>query len=172
MGMNFKHQGTVDCRQNVEILCFWILANPKLVWNSWNMACYHGMAPDMLWYLSCPFWEKAHSNNSQQRHFETNSCHSNIANVCIIQIVCVMLTIHVTPCVSLLMAIGGAVQTAAWLNRRRASAVRCAGWPRGMEVVLQCAGSPGSVRAVHCADSLGSKPFGFHGRLAYSHPLH
>ena len=22
MGMNFKHQGTVDCRQNVEILCF------------------------------------------------------------------------------------------------------------------------------------------------------
>ena len=22
MGMNFKHQGTVDCRKNVEILCF------------------------------------------------------------------------------------------------------------------------------------------------------
>ena len=25
----------------------------------------------MLWHFSCPFWEKAHSNNdSQQRHFE------------------------------------------------------------------------------------------------------
>ena len=81
MGMNFKHQGTVDCWQNVEILCFWILVNPKLVWNSWNLACYNGMAPDMLWYFSCPFWEKAHSNNSQQRHFETNSCHCNISNV-------------------------------------------------------------------------------------------
>ena len=39
------------------------------------------MAADMLWYFSCPFWEKAHSNNSQQRHFETNSCHCNISNV-------------------------------------------------------------------------------------------
>ena len=39
--------------------------------NSWNLAFYNGMALDMLWYFSCPFWEKAHSNNdSQQRHFE------------------------------------------------------------------------------------------------------
>ena len=54
----------------------------------------------------CPFWEKVHSNNNQQRHFETNSCHSNIANICIIQIVCIMFTIHVTPRVLVLMAIG------------------------------------------------------------------
>ena len=45
------------------------------------MACYHGMSPDMLWYFSCTFCEKAYSNKSQQRHFKTNSCHSNIANV-------------------------------------------------------------------------------------------
>ena len=31
MGMNFKHQGTVDCRQNIEIPGFKILVNPKLV---------------------------------------------------------------------------------------------------------------------------------------------
>ena len=44
MGMKFKHQGTVDCRQNVEMPGFLILVNPKLVWNSWNLACYHGAA--------------------------------------------------------------------------------------------------------------------------------
>ena len=44
MGMNFKHQGTVDCRQNIEMPGFSILVNPKLVWNSWNLACYHGVA--------------------------------------------------------------------------------------------------------------------------------
>ena len=174
MGMNFKHQGTVDFQQNIEILCFYILVNPKLVWYSWNLACYHGMAPDMLLYFSCPFWEKAHSNNSQQRHFETNSCHSNIPNVCIIQIMCVMLTIHVMQRVFVLMAIGGAMRTAAWpwLNGRRASAVRCAGWPRGMQAVLDCAGSPGSVWAVCYAGSLGTEPFHFHGCPPCSHPLH
>ena len=46
----------------------------KLGMLSWN-------APDIQWYFSCPFWEKKHSNNSQQRHFETNSCHCNISNV-------------------------------------------------------------------------------------------
>ena len=44
MGMNFKHQGTIDCRQNVEIPSFYILVNPKLVWNSWNLAFHHGAA--------------------------------------------------------------------------------------------------------------------------------
>ena len=44
MGMNFKHQGTVDCRQNIEIPGFQILVNLKLVWNSWNLPCYHGAA--------------------------------------------------------------------------------------------------------------------------------
>ena len=30
MGMNFKHQGTIDCRQNIEMPGFQILVNPKL----------------------------------------------------------------------------------------------------------------------------------------------
>ena len=29
---------------NIEIPGFEILVNPKLVWNSWNLACYHGVA--------------------------------------------------------------------------------------------------------------------------------
>ena len=29
MGMNFKHQGTVDCRQNIEMPGFSILVNPN-----------------------------------------------------------------------------------------------------------------------------------------------
>ena len=44
MWMNLKHLGTVDCRQNIEIPGFQILVNPKLIWNSWNLACYHGAA--------------------------------------------------------------------------------------------------------------------------------
>ena len=44
MGMNFEHRGTVDCRQNIEMPGFEILVNPKLVWDSWNLACYHGVA--------------------------------------------------------------------------------------------------------------------------------
>ena len=147
-------------------------SNPKLIWNSWNLACYHGMAPDMLWYFLCPFWEKKHSNNSQQRHFQTNSRHSNLANVCIIQIVCVMLTLHVTPRVFVLMAIGGAVRTTAWLNGRRASVVPCAGWPRGVQAVIQCAGSPGSMRAARYAASLVREAFDSHGCPPCSHPLH
>ena len=31
MGMKFKHLGTVDCLQNIEIPGFQILVNPKLV---------------------------------------------------------------------------------------------------------------------------------------------
>ena len=44
MRMNFKHQGTIDCRQKIEMPGSLILVNPKLVWNSWNLACYHGAA--------------------------------------------------------------------------------------------------------------------------------
>ena len=44
IGMNFKHRGTVDCRQNIDMPGFEILVNPKLVWNSCNLACYHGAA--------------------------------------------------------------------------------------------------------------------------------
>ena len=29
MGMNFEHQGTIDCRQNIEMPGFLILVNPK-----------------------------------------------------------------------------------------------------------------------------------------------
>ena len=29
---------------NIEIPGFKILVNPKLVWNSWNLSCYHGAA--------------------------------------------------------------------------------------------------------------------------------
>ena len=131
-----------------------------------NKACFHGMAPDMLRYFSCTLWEKSHWNNSQQRHFGKNSYHFNISNGCIIQTVCVLLNIHVTPRVFVLMVVGGVVRTAAWpwLNGRRASIVQCACWPRGVQAVLQCAGSPGSVWAVRCVGSLGREPFDFHGR--------
>ena len=44
MGMNFKHQGAVDCWQNTKMPGFQILLKPKLFWNSWNLACYHGAA--------------------------------------------------------------------------------------------------------------------------------
>ena len=55
MAMNFKHEGTIDCRQNVEILCFYILVNLKLVWNSWNLACYHGAASTWHGKIFVPF---------------------------------------------------------------------------------------------------------------------
>ena len=55
MGMNFKHQGTVDCWQNVEILGFKVLVNPKLIWNSWNLACYHGAASTCRGKFFVPF---------------------------------------------------------------------------------------------------------------------
>ena len=38
---------TPRCRGSpamAELLAFVILVNPKLVWNSWNLACYHGAA--------------------------------------------------------------------------------------------------------------------------------
>ena len=55
MGMNFKHQGTVDCRQNIEMPGFQIIVNPKLVWNSWNLACYHGAASTCRGKFFVPF---------------------------------------------------------------------------------------------------------------------
>ena len=38
MGMNFKHQGTIDCRQNVEILYFQILViqNSSEIHETWH----------------------------------------------------------------------------------------------------------------------------------------
>ena len=55
MGMNFKYQGTVDCRQNIEMPGFQIIGNPKLVWNSWNLACYHGAASTCRGEFFVPF---------------------------------------------------------------------------------------------------------------------
>ena len=55
MGMNFKHHGTVDCRQNVEIPGFEILVNPKLIWSSWNLACYYGAASTWCGKIIVPF---------------------------------------------------------------------------------------------------------------------
>ena len=75
----------------------------------------------MEWHPTCcgifrVHFERRRSNNSQQRHFEKNSCHFNISNVCIIQTVCVPLTINMTPRVFVLMVIGGAVRTASCLT--------------------------------------------------------
>ena len=55
MRMKFKHKGTVDCRQNVEMPGFQILVNPKLVWNSWNLAWYHGAASTCRGKFFVPF---------------------------------------------------------------------------------------------------------------------
>ena len=55
MGMIFKHQGTVDCQQNIEMPGFKILVNPKLIWNSWNLACYHGAASTCHGKFFVPF---------------------------------------------------------------------------------------------------------------------
>ena len=36
-----RHRGSPA---NIEVPAFVILVNPKLVWDSWNLACYHGAA--------------------------------------------------------------------------------------------------------------------------------
>ena len=41
---------------NVEVLAFVILVNPKPVWNSWTLACYHGMASTSWGKKYCPIW--------------------------------------------------------------------------------------------------------------------
>ena len=40
---------------NIEIPSFLILVNPKLVWNSWNLACYHGAASTCISNFFVPF---------------------------------------------------------------------------------------------------------------------
>ena len=40
---------------NIEIPGFEILVNPKLVWNSWNLACYHGAASTCRGKFCVPF---------------------------------------------------------------------------------------------------------------------
>ena len=55
MGMNFEQQGTIDCRQNIEMPGFKILVNPKLVWNSLNLACYHGAVSTWRGNFFVPF---------------------------------------------------------------------------------------------------------------------
>ena len=66
-GMNFKHQGTVECRQNVEMPGFWILVNSKLVWNTWNLACYRGAASTCRGENFVPFGARLGISFSQTR---------------------------------------------------------------------------------------------------------
>jgi hypothetical protein len=40
---------------NIEIHGFKILVNPKLVWNSWNLACYHGTTSTCCGKKNIPF---------------------------------------------------------------------------------------------------------------------
>ena len=53
MGMNFEHHGSPA---NVEVLAFVIIVNTKPVWNSWTLACYHGMASTCWGKKYCPIW--------------------------------------------------------------------------------------------------------------------
>ena len=55
MRMNFEQQGTVDYRQNIDMPGFEILVNPKLVWNSLNLACYHGATSTCRGNFFVPF---------------------------------------------------------------------------------------------------------------------
>ena len=55
IGVNIKHPATVTRPQTLEIPSFWILVNPKLVWNSWNLACYLRAAPTCCGKNFVPF---------------------------------------------------------------------------------------------------------------------
>ena len=44
MGMNFKYQGTVDCRQNIEIPIFLNSSKSTTRMKFMNLAWYHGAA--------------------------------------------------------------------------------------------------------------------------------
>ena len=48
-----RHRGSPA---NVEVLAFVILVNTKLVWNSWNLACYHGTASTCWGKKYRPIW--------------------------------------------------------------------------------------------------------------------
>ena len=47
-----RHRGSPA---NVDVLAFVILVNPKFVWNSWNLACYHGAASTYCGKKIVPF---------------------------------------------------------------------------------------------------------------------
>ena len=53
------NEGQTPCHRhsaaNIEIPCFKSLLNPKLVWNSWNLACYHGAASTCRGNFFVPF---------------------------------------------------------------------------------------------------------------------
>ena len=48
-----RHRGSPE---KFEVLAFVILVNPKPVWNSWTLACYHGMASTCWGKKYCPIW--------------------------------------------------------------------------------------------------------------------
>ena len=54
-------------RQNIEMPGFLILVNPKLVWNSRNLACYHGAASTCRGKKFVPFAERSGISFSQTR---------------------------------------------------------------------------------------------------------
>ena len=52
---------------NIEAPGFKILVNPKLIWNSWNLACYHGGASTCPGKFFVPFGAGLDISRSQTR---------------------------------------------------------------------------------------------------------
>ena len=70
MGMNFKHQGTIDCRQNIEMPLFLNSSKSKtrLKFMKLGMLSWNGDRHDVVFFVSI-LREGALDNDSQQRHF-------------------------------------------------------------------------------------------------------
>ena len=47
-----RHRGS---SAKIDVLAFVILVNPKVIWNSWNLACYHGAASICRGKIFVPF---------------------------------------------------------------------------------------------------------------------
>ena len=56
-GNEIQTSGHCGSAGNIDKLGFLILVNPKLVWNSWNLACYHGAASTYRGTNFVPFGE-------------------------------------------------------------------------------------------------------------------
>ena len=59
-----RHRGSPA---NIDVLPFVILVNPKLVGNSWNLACYHGAASTCRGNFFVPFGASLDISFSQTR---------------------------------------------------------------------------------------------------------
>ena len=73
MGMNFKHQGTVDCRQNIEIPGFLNSSKSKtrLKFMKLGMLSWSGI--NMSWYKFCPIWGRFGHHASHKPELLTTS---------------------------------------------------------------------------------------------------